>query len=58
MTKIEINTFIEQMAEFGDVWTPEEVKNVYGDRTLEDAIADREAIHIYWRNINDVIINQ
>ena len=44
MTTEEINTFIEIMEEFGDVWTVERVKDVYGDKFLEEAINDRKAI--------------
>ena len=36
----DINTFIETMEEFGDIWTVEQVKDVYGKKTLEEAIAD------------------
>ena len=38
MTTEEINTFIETMEEFGDHWTVERVKDVYGDKSLEEAI--------------------
>lgn len=41
MTKTEIDAFIERMEELGDVWEPEDVERVYGDRTLEDALEDR-----------------
>lgn len=33
MTKTEINTFIETMEEIGDIWTPEQVEDVYGDKS-------------------------
>lgn len=29
MTKAEINTFIETMEEFGDIWTADQVEEVY-----------------------------
>ena len=29
MTKTEINTFIETMEEFGDIWTADQVEEVY-----------------------------
>ncbi len=32
---------IETMEEFGDIWTVEQVKDVYSKKTLEEAIADR-----------------
>ena len=41
MTKAEIETFIETMNNIGDEWTPAQVRDVYGDSTLEDAIAER-----------------
>ena len=43
MTTEEINTFIETMEEFGDPWTVDQVKDVYGDKSLEDAKTDRKA---------------
>lgn len=44
MTKAEIETFIEIMSNIGDEWTPEQVRDVYGDSTLEDAIAERQGM--------------
>ena len=38
MNKVEIDTFIETTGEFGDVWTIEQVQDVYGDKTLSDAL--------------------
>ena len=43
MTRSEIDIFIEEMEEIGDEWTPEEVENVYGDSTLEEALEDRRS---------------
>ena len=34
--------FIEKMEEVGDVWTEEQVNDVYGDSSFEDALADRQ----------------
>ena len=31
------------MEEIGDIWTPEQVEDVYSDSTLEEALADRKA---------------
>lgn len=45
MTKAEINTFIEAMEEFGDIWTADQVEEVYGSSTLKEAIADRRSSH-------------
>ena len=43
MNKRDINHFIEEMEMIGDEWTPEQVEDVYGDSTLEEALADRKA---------------
>lgn len=43
MKKNDIDAFIEEMEEIGDVWTPEQVEDVYGDSTLEEALADRKS---------------
>lgn len=44
MTKAEIETFIETMSNIGDEWTPAQVRDVYGDSTLEDALAERQGM--------------
>lgn len=41
MKKSDVLTFIETMEEHGDMWTEEQVQDVYGDNTLEDALNDR-----------------
>lgn len=43
MTEAEVNEFIETMAEFNDIWTEEQVIDVYGERSLEDALTERKA---------------
>lgn len=43
MNKQEINKFIEQMEEIGDIWTSEQVEDVYGKTTLEEALKDRKS---------------
>ena len=43
MTKKEITIFIEEMEIIGDDWTPEQVKDVYGDYTLDEALVERKA---------------
>ena len=43
MKKKDINAFIEEMEEIGDEWTPEQVEDVYGNSTLEEALADRKS---------------
>ncbi|GAP41146.1 hypothetical protein [Flexilinea flocculi] len=41
MNKVEINTFIEEMEAFGDVWEPADVERVYKGMTLEEALNNR-----------------
>ena len=43
MKKTDIATFIEEMESIGDEWTPEQVEDVYGDYTLEEALEDRKS---------------
>ena len=42
MKKSEIAEFMESMEEVGDNWTEEQVKDVYGDMSLKEALADRK----------------
>ena len=58
MTKAEIETFIERMEEIGDVWEPEDVERVYGDRTLDDALEDRMGDMMAFGNIMAAVINR
>lgn len=58
MTKTEINTFIETMEEIGDIWTPEQVEDVYGDKTLDEALADRKSACDKLGDIISTIIHQ
>lgn len=58
MTTEEINTFIETMEEFGDVWTIERVKDVYCDKSLEEAINDRKAILAQFGSIIGTLLNR
>ena len=43
MKKKDVAVFIEEMKAIGDEWTPEEVKDVYGDYSLDEALTDRKA---------------
>jgi hypothetical protein len=43
MKKKDVAVFIEEMEAIGDDWTPEQVEDVYGDSTLEEALADRKS---------------
>ena len=42
MTKSEAEIFIDEMESTGDVWTVEQVMDVYGNVTLEMALKDRK----------------
>lgn len=42
MTKEEIEIFIEEMESIGDMWTPEQVRDVYRNTSLSEALADRK----------------
>ena len=56
MTKVEINTFIETMEEFGDIWTADQVEEVYGNSTLKEAIADRKSSHEKMADLSGKVI--
>ena len=58
MNQIEINTFIEKMEEFGDIWTEDQVRDVYGDKTLEEAITDRQSAHSKMAKILGNVLNR
>lgn len=58
MTKTEINTFIETMEEIGDIWTPKQVEDVYGDKTLDEALMDRKSACDKLGDIISTIIHQ
>lgn len=58
MKEPDITFFIEEMEEIGDHWTPEQVRDVYGRHTLEDALADRKSsIGILFDIIGKVLNN-
>lgn len=58
MTKAEINTFIETMEKFGDIWTADQVEEVYGSSTLKEAIADRKSSHEKMADLIGKVINR
>lgn len=41
MNDLEIKTFIDTLKEAGDLWESDDVKRVYGNVSLEDALLDR-----------------
>lgn len=56
MTKSEAEIFIDEMESIGDVWTVEQVMDVYGNVTLEMALKDRKAsVGTFMNIISDVI---
>lgn len=58
MNNGEIHIFIEEMEPIGDEWTPEQVIDVYGDYSLEEAFADRKALLGSFFNITGNILNR
>lgn len=58
MTKTEIYEFIEKMEEIGDVWEEADVKRVYGNRSLQEALDDRMGDMYAFANLIDVVINR
>lgn len=48
MTKAEVNTFIEEMEAIGDKWSEEQVIDVYGSMSLEEALANRRVSISEW----------
>lgn len=58
MKNKDIDTFIEEMESIGDEWTPEQVEDVYGDITLEEALTDRKSsVGTFFDIIRKVINN-
>ncbi len=56
MTKTEILTFIEEMESIGDIWTEEQVADVYGNDSLEDALKDRKSLlGMFFDNIGKIV---
>lgn len=56
MTKFDAEIFIEEMEEIGDVWTVDQVLDVYGDDTLESALEKRKSeVGIFMNIISSVI---
>lgn len=52
MNANEMKEFIEEMENIDDIWTLKQVKEVYGDYSLEDALLDRKnSVNMYLKNI-------
>ena len=58
MTNTEALTFIETIEDIGDIWTVEQVMDVYGDTSLDDAIADRKASLSHLVDIAETVLNR
>ncbi|MBR6513307.1 MAG: hypothetical protein IKT46_00595 [Clostridia bacterium] len=58
MNKNDKTEFIAVMKSIGDIWTPEQVEDVYGKVTLEEAIADRKAALGHFFDIIGNVINK
>ena len=58
MKEKEIAEFIEKMEEIGDMWDEEDVKRVYGDKSLQEALEDRMGDMFSFANIIDKIVNR
>ena len=43
MKKSEAEIFVDEMESMGDVWTEEQVLDLYGNNTLEEALEERKA---------------
>ena len=54
MTNAEALTFIETFEDIGDIWTVD----VYGDTSLDDAIADRKASLSHLVDIAETVLNR
>ncbi len=56
MNKCDMNYFIEEMGRIGDYWTLEEVKDVYGRMSLEDALCERkETVDSFLQGISNIL---
>ena len=58
MNKQEILYFIEEMFNFGDKWTIEQVKDVFGDMSLREALLKRKGEISQFVSIIETVINR
>lgn len=54
----DIGIFIERMEEVGEIWDKEDVRRVYGDVSLEEALQDRQNDIIWFADIISKEINR
>lgn len=56
MKKSEMEIFIEEMSAIGDDWTLDQVKEVYGDKSLDEALEERRSlVGMHLGNISSLI---
>lgn len=58
MNEQDIKTFIECMEESGDIWDESDVRRVYGNNTLEEALQNRKNELLWFANNIDKVINR
>lgn len=58
MNNVEIKQFIEEMEKIGDIWEQEDVKRVYGQQTLDEALASRKSDMDMFFDIVGKVINK
>lgn len=58
MNKQEILYFIEETGNFGDKWTIEQVKDVFGDMSLREALLKRKGEISQFVSIIETVINR
>ncbi|SHJ65148.1 hypothetical protein [Pseudobutyrivibrio xylanivorans] len=58
MTQFEISQFIEKMEEIGDVWEASDVERVYGNKSLDEALADRMGDMNFMADIIGKVLNR
>ncbi len=51
MKDTELDNFIRETGKVGDIWTKEQVKDVYQNVSLEEALADRQKSYDKMRNM-------
>ena len=58
MNKSEVREFIRYFKGIGDEWTEEQVEEVYGDCSLDEALLDRKTIlDMFFGQIADILNN-
>lgn len=57
MRKQDIQTFIEEMDDMGDKWTEEQVEEVYGNKSLDEALDSRRSeVNMHLNNIANAFL--